>query len=73
MMRRESIISGLVLAMLLTPSPALAYLDPGTGSLLYQIAVGGLLAALTTVKLYWRKLRPLFSRRSQKETGPAQD
>ena len=34
-----------------------AYIDPGTGSYLFQLSVGGALAALYAVKLYWRRIR----------------
>jgi hypothetical protein len=47
------------------PTRAEAYLDPGTGSMVLQIAVGGILAAMAAGKLYWRRLRSLF----RKEQG----
>jgi hypothetical protein len=34
----------------------LAYLDPGSGSMILQIIAGGLAAVAVTAKLYWRKL-----------------
>ena len=34
-----------------------AYIDPGTGSYLFQLAVAGLFAALYTIKRYWRGIR----------------
>lgn len=34
----------------------LAYLDPGTGSVILQILVGGVAAAAVTAKFYWRRL-----------------
>ena len=34
----------------------LAYLDPGSGSMILQILAGGLAAVAVTAKLYWRKL-----------------
>jgi len=33
-----------------------AYLDPGTGSMIVQLLVGGLAAAGVALKLYWRRL-----------------
>ena len=33
----------------------LAYLDPGTGSMLVQLLVGGVAAAGVALKLYWHK------------------
>ena len=35
----------------------LAYIDPGTGSLVLQMIAGGVAAAAVTAKLYWRRLR----------------
>jgi hypothetical protein len=39
-----------------------AYIDPGSGSLLLQAIAGGLAAVGVVTKLYWRRLRGLFSR-----------
>lgn len=33
-----------------------AYIDPGTGSYVFQIALAGALAALYAVKHYWRRI-----------------
>jgi hypothetical protein len=44
------------------PDRAEAYLDPGTGSMVLQIAVGGVLAVLATTRLYWSRIRSLFRR-----------
>jgi hypothetical protein len=38
----------------------LAYLDPGTGSMLVQLVVGGIAAATVTAKFYWRRLLRLL-------------
>jgi hypothetical protein len=38
----------------------LAYIDPGTGSLVLQMIAGGVAAAAVTAKLYWRRLRRVF-------------
>jgi len=49
----------------------LAYLDPGTGSVILQLLGGGLAAAAVMAKLYWgRILRFLHIRR---EDDPATD
>ena len=34
-----------------------AYIDPGSGSLLVQALIGGVLAGLHVIKLYWQKLK----------------
>lgn len=40
-----------------------AYLDPGTGSMIIQLVLGGVVGALTIVKLYWRQLKHFVLRR----------
>jgi hypothetical protein len=35
---------------------AYAYLDPGTGSFIFQIVLAALLAALATVKFWWKRV-----------------
>jgi hypothetical protein len=45
----------------------LAYLDPGTGSLLLQAIVGGAAAAAVTAKLYWRRITRVFRRDAEDE------
>jgi len=47
----------------------LAYLDPGSGSMILQILAGGLAAVAVTAKLYWgRILRFLRIRKDEPET-----
>ena len=41
-------------------SDAYAYLDPGTGSMLLQVILGGIAAIGVAIKLYWHKLRAAF-------------
>ena len=38
----------------------IAYLDPGSGSMLVQLLVGGTAAVAVTAKLYWRRLLSLL-------------
>lgn len=38
-----------------------AYIDPGTGSLIIQIIIGGLLGAMFALKIYWKRLKAYFS------------
>jgi hypothetical protein len=47
-----------------------AYLDPGTGSMLVQLVVGGAAAAGVAAKLYWQKiLKFLHIRKDEPELG----
>ncbi len=45
----------------------LAYLDPGSGSMIVQIIAGGLAALGVTMKLYWRRITGVFSRGKKAE------
>lgn len=37
--------------------PAYAYLDPGTGSVILQMLIAGVIGALFTIKMYWYRLK----------------
>jgi hypothetical protein len=52
----------------------LAYLDPGSGSMIVQLIVGGLAAAGVAAKLYWNKLMRLLriKKTEPTEVAPAQ-
>lgn len=45
----------------------LAYLDPVSGSTLFQLTVAGLFSVLATVRLYWARIRDMF----RKDKAPA--
>lgn len=51
--------------VILNPSYAWAYIDPGTGSYLFQLMAAGLLAGVYTMRGYWytltRALRGRFA------------
>lgn len=47
----------------------LAYLDPGSGSMILQIIAGGLAAIAVTAKLYWNRVLRLLRIRKDDETG----
>jgi len=45
-----------------------AYLDPGTGSMMLQVILGGIAAVAVAIKLYWHKLASVFGLRKKEET-----
>ena len=50
--------TGILCILILAPvDSAFAYLDPGTGSMLLQVILGGVAAVGVAVKLYWHKIR----------------
>lgn len=56
-----------VMLSLAWPSPAYAYLDPGSASLLVQVIVGFFAAVAASLGFYWHKLKSLFRRRADKQ------
>lgn len=46
--------------LMLIAQPAFSYLDPGTGSMLLQVLLGGVAAVVVGVKFYWHKICSLF-------------
>ncbi len=52
-----------VLLLFLSSSPAYAYLDPGTGSMIVQGLVAALAVASAAVAASWTRIRQLFSGR----------
>jgi hypothetical protein len=51
----------------------IAYLDPGTGSMLVQLLVGGVAAVGVAAKLYWRRLLTVLRiRKDEPELRPAE-
>ena len=51
------------LLVMAAEAPAEAYLDPGAGSMLLQVLLGGFAAAGVFVKLFWYSLVAPFRRR----------
>jgi uncharacterized membrane protein len=53
----------LFLALATIAVPSYGYIDPGTGSLVIQSIIGAIAAIGVTLKLYWHKLKLMFSKR----------
>lgn len=66
MLQSRPSLCAVILAFLtfwtLATQPTYAYLDPGTGSYLFQIALASLFGALFGLKLYWVKVKTFMSR-----------
>jgi hypothetical protein len=68
MLRADTQVFCLVFAALslgAATSTAQAYLDPGTGSMILQIMLGGVAGVALAGKLYWQRLVSLFRTRHQ--------
>jgi len=54
---------GIILVLLIVLSPtAFAYLDAGTGSIIIQALIAGIVGSLFAIKLFWNKIKNLFSK-----------
>ncbi|HTF11838.1 MAG TPA: hypothetical protein VK659_27050 [Asanoa sp.] len=49
----------------------LAYLDAGSGSLIVQALVDGTAGVVVAAKLYWRRLKSVFRRKTPAEATTA--
>jgi hypothetical protein len=57
----------IVTLLLLAPASAMAYIDPGTGSMMLQVILGGLAAVGVALKLYWHKILRALGLGSKRE------
>lgn len=77
MLRRRAIrISLSLLGCTAFAAPAHAYLDPGTGSIILQSILAGIAVAMGVLRLYWYKLKALFTGKSapaESRDGPDAD
>jgi len=51
------------------PTSAFAYLDPGTGSILLQGLIAGLAAIAVSGRLFWVRIKGIFSKGSSKDSS----
>ena len=59
-----------VIALLLMPLSAQAYLDPTTGSMLISAIVGLLASLVLAIKTYWYRIKAFFKRKpAESEPG----
>ena len=47
----------------------LAYIDPGSMGYLAQMLIGALVALITTMKIYWGRIREFFSKTSSGDSA----
>lgn len=59
-------LSVLVCVLLISPA-AFAYLDPGSGSMLLQVVLGGVAAIGVATKLYWHRAKRALGFGSKKQ------
>ena len=50
------------LYIMINPTIAYAYLDPGTGSIILQAIIGFIAATITAISVYWIKFKSMISK-----------
>ncbi len=56
-----------IVALVLMPAPAMAYIDPGTGSFVIQGIIAAVVGAGFVVKMYWHRIKLLFTGKPMSE------
>ncbi len=52
---------------LIFPKQAYAYLDPGTGSYIFQLIMAGLFGVALVIKIFWRRIKAFLSAQFHKK------
>ncbi len=68
-----TVFAGLGITLLLTTSPAHAYLDPGTGSMLLQGLIAAVAGVMVTARMYWHKIKGFFGRGAEPKAHEKDD
>lgn len=72
---RFAVVTGIVAAV--HAAPALAYLDPGTGSIILQGLLAGFAAVVAAGSMFWDRIKTrlawLFPRKKSPATDSSQD
>jgi hypothetical protein len=50
-----------LMMFILFPAPAMAYIDPGTGSFIIQGIIALVVGAGVAVKMYWHRIKAFFT------------
>jgi hypothetical protein len=70
------LLLALISFWLLSLPAANAYVDPGAGSYIFQVAIGVFLGAAVAVKVFWKRIVGFFTRKpsgSPAGTAPPRD
>lgn len=66
-----AVVTGIV--ALVHAAPALAYLDPGTGSIILQGLLAGLAAVMAAGSMFWHRIKTKFAWLFPGKKSPATD
>ena len=53
----------IIILIIMIPTPALAYIDPGTGSSIISFLVGIITATFFYIKGFWLKIKNFFTKK----------
>ena len=53
----------------ISPPPAHAYLDPGSGSMMVQLLLAGFAGLAIAAKVFWRRIKSFFTRSKDGKTN----
>jgi hypothetical protein len=56
-----------IAATIVSEAEVYAYLDAGTGSMILQAALGTIAAALVAGRVYWARIKRVFTRNSSRD------
>jgi hypothetical protein len=58
------------MALFLCPTPALAYVDPGSGGMMMQLLLGGVAGIVVLLRMYWQRFTTFIGlRKADSETS----
>ena len=64
MLKRALVVLYLAVAFsIVVIRPAHAYIDPGSGSIIFQALAAGAMAIGLGIKIFWRRIASFFSRK----------
>jgi hypothetical protein len=63
----------MALLLAILARPAHAYLDPGTGSYVFQMVAAALVSVGFVLRAYWHRLRGLFTRQDRRPPSDSPD
>ena len=66
-MKPNKIPATVLIIMIAVPGSCFAYLDPGTGSMILQAIIGGVVGSIFVIKTYWSKIKRFFSKKPPKD------
>lgn len=62
-----------VMVLILLPSPALAYIDPGTGSFVIQGIIAAVVGAGIAFKMFWHRIKAALTGKPLDEDDDADE